>query len=62
MRLYFSYTLIAAADIDGFIVEACAIIRRKNNNADPDPDAGTINGERFEHWVQFSLVPTLGIM
>mmetsp|Transcript_17138 Transcript_17138/g.24802 ORF Transcript_17138/g.24802 Transcript_17138/m.24802 type:complete len:294 (+) Transcript_17138:43-924(+) len=56
----YRYTLIAAVDIDGFIPEACEMVRRKINHADADPDTGTIDAQRFEHWIQYFLVPTLG--
>eukprot|EP00597_Dinobryon_sp_UTEXLB2267_P005672 CAMPEP_0170058134 /NCGR_PEP_ID=MMETSP0019_2-20121128/872_1 /TAXON_ID=98059 /ORGANISM="Dinobryon sp., Strain UTEXLB2267" /LENGTH=110 /DNA_ID=CAMNT_0010263001 /DNA_START=355 /DNA_END=684 /DNA_ORIENTATION=- len=46
----YRYTLIAAVDIDGFIPEACEMVRRKINHADADPDTGTIDAQRFEHW------------
>lgn len=61
LQFYGRYTLIAAVDIDGFIPEACEMIRRMVNYADADPDVGTVDAERFEYWVQFFLVPTLGM-
>ena len=59
-RYDFRYTLIAATDINAFVPGACELVRRKRNSADPDPDSGTVDGERFEHWVRFNLEPTLG--
>lgn len=55
-----SYTLVAAADMDGFIPEACELIKRKRSTDDADEEAGTVDAERFVAWVQYKLVPTLG--
>ena len=55
-----SYTLIAACDINGFIPEACELVRRKRNAQDADEEAGTIDGNRFVDWVEHKLLPTLG--
>lgn len=54
------YTMIGACDMNGFIIEACDLVRRKRNNADPDEEAGTVDSERFVQWVHDRLVPTLG--
>ena len=54
------YTFIAAMDINGFVHEACECIMRKEGEGDDDDAAGTVNRERFEHWVEFYLVPILG--
>jgi transposase len=53
------YTLIAAADINGFVPEACELIRRARTNPS-DCDAGTIDSDRFVEYIRDSLVPTLG--
>mmetsp|Transcript_16445 Transcript_16445/g.35977 ORF Transcript_16445/g.35977 Transcript_16445/m.35977 type:complete len:385 (+) Transcript_16445:971-2125(+) len=53
------YTLIGAVDLDGFVPEACSLIRRKRNANDNDPEAGTVDGERFESYVEHTLVPQL---
>lgn len=55
-----SYTMLGACDIEGFIPEACELVRRKRNTNDPDEEAGTIDANRFVEWVEFKLVPTLG--
>ena len=54
------YTLLAAADIDGFVPEMCDLVFRKRNAADKDPTRGTVDTERFLEWVDFFLVPHLG--
>jgi transposase len=54
------YTLIAAVDIDGFIPEACDLVYRRRNTQDNDPEAGTVDGARFEQYVEHVLVPVLG--
>ena len=54
------YTLLAAADINGFIPEMCDFVFRKRHAADPDPTRGTVGTERFFSWVDHFLVPHLG--
>lgn len=56
----YCYTMIGACDIEGFIPEACELIKRKRNNNDVDEEAGTIDSERFVQWIENKLVPTLG--
>ena len=56
-----SYTMIGVCDLNGFVPQACELIRRKRNAEDNDNEAGTIDAERFVEWVQFKLVPTLGV-
>ena len=52
--------MISAADIDGFILEACSIIRRKNGEIDKDLYGGTIGQEQFKTWIIENLLLYLG--
>jgi hypothetical protein len=54
------YTLLAAADIDGFITSACEVIPNERGNNNNDLTCGTIDQERFELWVEHFLCPVLG--
>jgi transposase len=54
------YTLIAAADINGFVFDACEIIEREQSADDNDPNRGTVDAEKFEDYVEHTLVPNLG--
>lgn len=56
----FLYTLIAAADMNGFVGEACEIVRRRRGERDDDIEAGTVDADRFVAWVEERLCPTLG--
>jgi transposase len=50
------YSMIGVADINGFVQEACEVIRTTGSG----PDVGPINRERFELWVEQKLSPVLG--
>ena len=54
------YSMIAAADINGFILEACSVIRRENGVNDGDLTRGTVGRERFKTWLRENLLPCLG--
>lgn len=52
------YTLIAVADINGFIESACdTVLRDEISN---EGAAGTVNREYFVNWVKTKLCPILG--
>ena len=52
------YTLLAACDINGFIYEACELVRKDGNCM--NEEQGTIDTRRFELWVKDMLCPVLG--
>jgi hypothetical protein len=54
------YTMLGAADVNGFMIDACEVVHQKNNLNDDDPSRGNIDRERFELWVETFLCPTLG--
>ena len=54
------YSMIAAADINGFILEACAIVLRERGDNDVDPFRGTVGRESFKLYLKESLIPVLG--
>ena len=55
-----SYTLLAAADLDGFVPAITELIERKKSSDDTDETRGTIDTERFVLWVRERLCPHLG--
>ena len=52
------YTLIAAADINGFVEGACDIVRR--DEVSDEGASGTVDRDRYIEWVQEKLCPHLG--
>jgi len=50
------YSMIAAADVNGFVSEACEVIPTTGSGI----DVGPIDRERFERWIQNKLLPVLG--
>ena len=52
------YTLIAAADVNGFIPAACYTVRR--DELSDKGAAGTVDGEYYLYWVKEYLCPILG--
>ena len=54
------FTLIAAVDINGFVLSACERIERRRSPTDSDPTRGTVDSVRFYQWVITRLVPNLG--
>ena len=56
-----TFTVIAAVDIDGFVLDACDAVYRKYGKTDTSPDRGTVDAERFLQYVNDRLIPTLGL-
>jgi hypothetical protein len=54
-----TYTLIAAADINGFVEAACQVVWRKGSSS-TNPARGTVDAAFFTEWCRVMLVPTLG--
>ena len=52
------YTLIAAADVNGFIPSACHTVMR--DELSEEGAVGTVDGEYFLYWVKEYLCPMLG--
>jgi hypothetical protein len=53
-------TLLAAADLNGFVLPMCELVFHKKGAEDADPTRGTIDTDRFMMWVQQRLCPFLG--
>jgi transposase len=54
------YTMIAACDINGFIIDTCETIERERGISDKDETLGTVHRERFRLWIENKLLPVLG--
>jgi hypothetical protein len=54
------YTLLAAADINGFVLSMCELVEMKHSHDDPDPTRGTIDTDRFLLYVDQFLCPNIG--
>ena len=54
------YSVLAACDINGFVIEACERVGAKTSPSDTDETHGTIDADRFELWVENFLCPVLG--
>ena len=54
------YSALCAANIDGFIPEACEVIFREDGDDDPIETRGTVDRKRFTQWVRQKLCPKLG--
>ena len=57
------YTLIGVANFDGFISEACCLVKRDNSEAEfttAKGSAGTVTKEHFLQFVKDNLCPILG--
>ena len=52
------YTLIAAADVGGFIPAACHTVLR--DEISEEGAAGTVDAEYFQYWIENYLCPVLG--
>ena len=52
------YKLIAAANVDGFVMETCVNYYR--NDSSGQGASGTVGQEEFVDWIRYSLVPVLG--
>ena len=54
------YSLIAACDWNGFIIDACHVVERESGKTDNNPDRGTVDTDRFVEYIRDLLVPLLG--
>ena len=54
------WTLLAAADINGFVGPACHLVHRKHDTKDTDTSRGTVDTTLFLWWVEHCLCPSLG--
>lgn len=54
------YSMLSAANIDGFIPQACEPVPRETSQNDPDAGRGTIDRRRFLQWARERLLPVVG--
>jgi transposase len=52
-------TLLAAADINGFILPMCELVLQKRGDSDTDATHGTIGQERFEAYIKECVIPNM---
>ena len=51
--------MIAATSLDGFLVEACELIKRDKEDGEKDPYQGNVDADRFVMYVELLPCPTL---
>ena len=54
------YSLIGACNWEGFVKQACHIVEREQSSVDQNPERGTVDGDRFEEYLETYVVPVLG--
>ena len=54
------YTLIAALDVNGFVLSTCETFEHLNNSMDVEGASSTVDSEFFLIWVKEFLCPVLG--
>jgi hypothetical protein len=54
------YTMLAAVDLNGFVVPACTCVHRPSPQDEPSHYAMNIDADRFVAWVETDLCPFLG--
>ena len=52
--------MIAAVDINGFVVSACTVVPRKHSATDRNGLRGTVDQERFLQSIKANIIPLLG--
>ena len=58
-QILFDATLLAAADVNGAILDMCELVLQKRGSKDDDPTHGTIDQERFREYIESRVVPWL---
>ena len=54
------YSALCAANIEGFVPDACEIVFREDSENDKEETKGTVDKKRFIQWVEQKLMPVLG--